>query len=218
MDRSTLCKVAPVSKSWKSLTSICLEEVDLSAERQRNRRELIRYSASFPFLKILNLDGWSTITDSDVEYISERCQALQRLNLGGCWQITDATLYILGMIYVVEMLIFKGENCFNLRSLSLRGCPKITNDGLAVLAKSCSLLESLNLSKCTQITSEGLIQLALYCPFIIELDLSYFKLGRIQFGLERFTQLEKLYLFVIVLHNICLPPLLSRRPPTAYFR
>jgi len=182
LDIGTICRVASVNKSWKNLTSICLEEIDLSGEKQRNCRELIRYVSSFPFLKSLNLEGWSTITDNDVEYICERCQTLQKLKFGGCWQITDITLYILG------------ENCFNLRNLNLRACPKITNDGLATLAKYCPLLESLNLSKCTQITSEGLQQLAINCPYIIELDLSYFKLGRIQSGLELFTQLQVLYL------------------------
>src|SRR5690606_1136 len=66
--------------------------------------------------------------------------------------------------------------------------------GLEILARSCLLLQSLNLSKCTQITSEGLCKLAQHCPFIQELDLSYFKLGKIQSGLEMFTQLETLIL------------------------
>jgi hypothetical protein len=58
-----------VSKSWRNLTSISLQEIDLAT---RNERNYIRYIASFPFLKSLNLDGWSIIADKDVEYLSER--------------------------------------------------------------------------------------------------------------------------------------------------
>lgn len=161
---------------------LSLEEIDLSSENQRNKRYLIRYVALFPFLKSLNLEGWGTISDVDIEYLSEKCQALLSLNLSGCWQLTDASLMSLG------------EYCFNLRSINLKSCPKITNDGLAVLSKNCTYLEVVNLSKCTQITSEGLSHLSENCPLIEELDLSFFKLGRIQAGLEKFTQLKALYM------------------------
>ncbi len=173
--------MALICKSWRSLTFICLEEIDFSAPSQRNQQFLLSYAASFLSLKSLNLEGWGGLSDVDVEYISERCQSLIRVNLAGCWQITDYSLFVIG------------ENCPNLRHLNLRSCPKITNEGLEHLIK-CSQLESLNLSKCTQINSEGLSFLAQFCTHIRELDLSYFKLGKIQQGLQQFTQLESLYL------------------------
>ena len=72
LETKTLCRVSIVSKSWRNLTSISLEEIDLSNKSFYDSRNYIRYIASFPFLKKLNLEGWAAISDKDVEYISQR--------------------------------------------------------------------------------------------------------------------------------------------------
>ncbi len=103
----------------------------------------------------------------------------------------EGTADLTGLINVVK----KNRR---LTSLDLRGCDKLTDDGVAAVAEHCPQLTSLYLSGCGNITDVGARALAEHCPQLTSLDLSLCKritdIG-VQAVAEHCPQLTNLYLY-----------------------
>ena len=81
------------------------------------------------------------LTDDDLLLIKEKLPELERLNLAGCGQLTDAGLAHL-------------QSLTKLKQLNLSKCFELTDDGL-VLLKSLKALQQLDLGWCEQLTDAG---------------------------------------------------------------
>jgi hypothetical protein len=70
---------------------------------------------------------------------------LQKLDLGGCWEVSDDDLKNIS------------DSCPSLTILSLSNCWKISDVGITYVAKSCVNLKELDLSYCGQLSCSGLL-------------------------------------------------------------
>jgi hypothetical protein len=93
-------------------------------------RAIAEVGATCAALSDLRLVGCANLTDADIADIVGDYSKLHSLVLGGCAQLTDASLRTIAA-------------CPWLFSLSLVGCPKITNDAVVALRAECKGLQVL---------------------------------------------------------------------------
>ncbi|KAJ3050976.1 hypothetical protein HK097_008053 [Rhizophlyctis rosea] len=90
-------------------------------------------------------------------------RVLRKLNLKGCWQVTDKGLASMG-IYAP-----------NLEILNLNSVWDITDAGLISLARSCGSLKDVDLSNCRKLGDQGVLGLLGECAGLQILSVSYCK-------------------------------------------
>ncbi|KAK7329914.1 hypothetical protein VNO77_24096 [Canavalia gladiata] len=61
-------------------------------------------------------------------------------------------------------LAFAAQRCSNLEVLSIRSCPRVTDDSISKLALNCPKLRELDVSYCYDITHESLVLIGRNCP------------------------------------------------------
>ncbi|KAL6064117.1 Dynein regulatory complex subunit 6 [Balamuthia mandrillaris] len=113
-------------------------------------RQIAKYS---PNVHSLDLSTCEEITDSALLFLGNRCKNLRKLSLSRCRRVTDKAL--------VQILKSTGQT---LQSLSLQGCPLITQQTIMAIAEHCPNLLKLDLSWCKCITDEALVELVQGCP------------------------------------------------------
>mmetsp|Transcript_54649 Transcript_54649/g.124901 ORF Transcript_54649/g.124901 Transcript_54649/m.124901 type:complete len:350 (-) Transcript_54649:58-1107(-) len=91
--------------------------------------------------------GFKSVDPMVMMKLLERSPSLLHLDFGDCTVVDDKVIWQIG------------KSCPNLLTLSLRGCPSITDFALEDLA-ACVLLERLDLSFCSHISDEGLLGLS----------------------------------------------------------
>lgn len=106
------------------------------------------------FLKRLSLRGCRNVTDQALVQFAQLCTNIEELNVEECRQLSDSTCIALG------------SNCHRLRRLRLASCTRMTNISLHALASGrCGAhLEHLDISWCDQITDDGFAVLSRSCP------------------------------------------------------
>mmetsp|Transcript_23987 Transcript_23987/g.35204 ORF Transcript_23987/g.35204 Transcript_23987/m.35204 type:complete len:230 (-) Transcript_23987:547-1236(-) len=108
----------------------------------------------------LTLSSCSYLPDSALEIVAQRNPHLRKVDMSGCYDITDTGV----------LQLCKG--CCNLQDLDLRKCEQISDISLSTFAQYSKLLISLNLSSCPNISSYGLIQLSRGCNELHTLGIS----------------------------------------------
>jgi hypothetical protein len=93
------------------------------------------------------------VTDAVCAAIGKHCTSLLRLQLVGCFEITDVGLSEVGLF----------GNCTNLRRLNLRGCRNIGDQGILSLASKAPHLRELCLAGLTTVTAGALATLVASC-------------------------------------------------------
>jgi len=96
-------------------------------------------------LMTLDLELCSGCTDAAIMHLAKRLPALSSLNLGGCRQVTNASIST-----IAEKL---GKQ---LRRFSIAGNPNITDFDIEDLAANCCCLEALNLRACVRLTDAAM--------------------------------------------------------------
>jgi len=98
---------------------------------------------------------------------------LQEVDLTGCWELDDATITLLlisfprltclrlGNIYSLTNLTMRAiaTHATNLHTLDIRGCWRITDAGVGLVAEYCPLLASLAVTDCRDVTEASLARL-----------------------------------------------------------
>ena len=145
-----------VCRAWYSILFTSREEIDgqsISSKVQdkhviwhpltppRNFYKVYFISKRYTNLKKLDLYGCYQITDKSLLYIS-KLATLQKLCLSWCFNITDK-----GILHLSSLI--------NLRDLQLSNCKNLTD--VSVVSVICKLrnLTSLGISGCTSITDKG---------------------------------------------------------------
>ena len=160
-------------------------------------------------LKVLKLNGLY-FSDIDIIELSRCCSNLRSLSIGSSFRITDVGMVELfhncnkieeldiSLTNITDIAIF--EMCYfckRIQSLIIKGCKRISDDSILLLAKHCNSLKSLDISFCNlddkcfmeisrccfsleklncsgnkKITDVALISLAENCKDITELNIS----------------------------------------------
>ena len=91
-------------------------------------------------LTSLNLQGTSNITDEHMAALFSACPLLARVNVGGCYRITDDTVRAMSKLKL-------------LTHISLFQCFHLTDDAIVHLIQRCSALQNVDLHSCVGLTS-----------------------------------------------------------------
>lgn len=86
-------------------------------------------------LKYLNIRGCEAVTDIGIAYVVQNCLKLRSIDIGKC-NITDSVLHTVGI------------HCPQLKKLSIRGCIKLTDEGIRSIATQCCNLQYFNVQEC----------------------------------------------------------------------
>ena len=73
---------------------------------------------------------------------------------------------------IIRLLSRNSNKHNNLDSVDLSGCQRLTDRGLAILARRCPNLTRLEVQGCPNITNGGLMDLLTKCPIIDHLDVT----------------------------------------------
>ena len=91
--------------------------------------------------------------------------------LEGGFQI-DADLALKTIIRLLSRNAGLPNKQHSLNSLILNGCQRLTDRGLAIVARRCPHLTKLEIQYCTNITNGGLMDLVTKCPMLDHLDVT----------------------------------------------
>lgn len=146
-DVPSAAKARGMAQFFSDSTNICtLRITDKNNFRDQNLARLIdmlpEHGAK---ISHLDLGGCWQITDAGLSHLSGMA-AMESLNLGGCWQTTDA-----GLRHLSGMTAMQSLNFF--------GCRQITDAGMGHLS-GMTTIQTLNLHDCRHITDVGLGQLS----------------------------------------------------------
>ena len=73
---------------------------------------------------------------------------------------------------IIRLLSRNSNKHNNLESLTLSGCQRLTDRGLAIVARRCPNLKRLEIQQCSNITNGGLMDLLTKCPLVDHLDVT----------------------------------------------
>ena len=135
--------------------------LDLTNSRQLTD-EAAEHIGTMKTLRILTLDGCTSLTDSGLDSISELYASLEVLSLAGLSGITD------------DGLMPIASSCKQLQILNINNCSNITHEILCNVARNCRSLSTLHASA-TQITDHGLERITHFfsAKNLTSLDLSF---------------------------------------------
>lgn len=141
-----------------SVTAVCLQPLAVQCKQ----------------LKRLILKDCHWVTRASIEYLAHHQNSLMTINLTGCWELTDHTIVQLlasfrGLQFVSVANIYSLTDqtmqylaaycASNLIALDIRGCWRITDKGVALVAEYCPNLRVLNITDCRDVTEQSLTRL-----------------------------------------------------------
>jgi len=127
-------------------------ELELCECKKLSKSVLLQIPSFLKNLESLHLCQLKVVDDIVVASIAHKCQRLESLALFGCDNVTDKAIEILG------------AKRTNLRQLSLGNCIRLTNEALVNLGSES--LRDLNLRGCRRITAEGVLGITRRSPFL----------------------------------------------------
>jgi hypothetical protein len=148
----------------RSLASVSgtLESLSQADSTQLIDTELSELS-TLTNLKILDLSGCRGVSDATIEAISNSCgNNLEQINLS---HTPDSGFKQEPLVCRVtdEGLATLARKCPQLQCITLRCCNTITDQGIKDLALGCRYLRNVDLAKCKSLTDDGIIALAKNC-------------------------------------------------------
>jgi hypothetical protein len=123
--------------------------------------KLMTITTVCPQLQSLNIGSCYNITDAGIEALATGCPQLLSLNIGCCYNITDEGIKALA------------TGCPQLQSLNIHGY-NITDAGIKALATGCTQSQSLNTGWFGKITDKGIRALANWLPQLQSLNTGWF--------------------------------------------
>ncbi|OAY24233.1 F-box/LRR-repeat protein 3 isoform X1 [Manihot esculenta] len=151
IDDEGLESISRCTKLFSLKLGICLNITD----------DGLRYiGSSCSKLKDLDLYRSTGITDVGITAVAVGCPALEIINLAYNDKATDASLRSL-------------STCLNLRALEIRGCRRVSSEGLSAIATGCRKLMVLDLKKCFNINDNAMLPLAQFSKNLKQINLSY---------------------------------------------
>lgn len=112
------------------------------------------------FIRRLNFSAHASGMTDEIFIRLAPCIRLERLTLGNCALLTDASL----------VPVFAA--CSSLIAVDLNGIPEVTDDAIITLANTTTKLQGINLTKCARITDAGILALAEHSPLLRRIKLN----------------------------------------------
>ncbi|KAG0245956.1 hypothetical protein BGX31_005242 [Mortierella sp. GBA43] len=123
-----------------------LRELFLSDCTFLSDNAILALAPNVPRLEVLSLSFCCALTDVAVEAVCENCRYLKKLDLSFCGSaVSDASLYQLAQMDSQE----PGKH--TLEDLEIRGCVRVTEQGVRQVLNGCVNLKKLNVSSCSGI-------------------------------------------------------------------
>ncbi|KAF5456732.1 hypothetical protein F2P56_026179 [Juglans regia] len=107
-----------------------------------------------PSLKSLSLWNVPSIGDEGLFEIANRCHLLEKLDLCQCPEVSDKAVLAIA------------KNCPNLTDLTLESC-SIGNEGLQAIGRCCSNLKSISIKDCPHIGDQGIASLLSSTSYVL---------------------------------------------------
>lgn len=120
-----------------------LESLNLNGCQKISDEGVGAITSASPKLKSFSIYWNVRFTDVGTNYLVKNCKLITDLNLSGCKNITDQSLWLIS------------QNFVELVELNLTRCVKITDSGLLHILMKCSSLQSLNLYALSSLTDEA---------------------------------------------------------------
>lgn len=127
-----------------------LEVLDIRCISKVRDSLLEALGANCPYLKVLNIADARNVTDDGLKHIAKGCPRLEVLDLSWCRKISDWA--------VTKM----ARQLPKLREVGLSET-KVSDHGIAELARNCKQLEILHLARCIDITDSGVDRIIQHC-------------------------------------------------------
>lgn len=138
----------------------------------------LKYLAKMPSLRELNLRACDNVSDVGMAYLADGGAPLSLLDISFCEKMSD------------QALGFISHGLYHLRTLSISNC-NIGDEGLIKIAKTLYELETLHMGQCSRITDNSLYIIADSLKNLKTIDL-YGCIKITAVGLERILKLPKL--------------------------
>ncbi|KAK9240816.1 hypothetical protein V1525DRAFT_139700 [Lipomyces kononenkoae] len=126
-------------RHFPRLKKLCLADCTFLTDKA-----IVSLAAAAKAIEELDLSFCCALSDVSVEVLSLGCPLLQSLNLSFCGSaVSDSSLRAVA------------RHLLDLRILSVRGCVRVTNSGVAAVVNGCVNLESLDISQCRNVDCDA---------------------------------------------------------------
>ncbi|KAK9492772.1 hypothetical protein V1508DRAFT_135881 [Lipomyces doorenjongii] len=127
------------ARPFPRLRKLCLADCTFLTDKA-----IVSLAAAAKALEQLDLSFCCALSDVSVEVLSLGCPLLKSLNLAFCGSaVSDASLRAVA------------RHLLDLRTLSVRGCVRVTNAGVDAIGNGCVNLQSLDISQCRNVNCEA---------------------------------------------------------------
>lgn len=96
-----------------------------------------------PVLRALYLPGCKDVSDDGIDFVAKHCKGLRSIDLSGCPRVRERAVFAL-------------SNLTGLQDVALDDCVEVSDDALRQLFISVTQLKSLSIRGCASVTEEGL--------------------------------------------------------------
>jgi len=125
-----------------------------------------------------NLD--SPLSKSRIIFLLQRCSRVCRRLYFLCWDsdlwraitLNGETVEADLALKTIARLLARNGSKQSIVRINLNSCSKLTDRGLAVIARTCPQLDHIELRNCNNISNGGLMDLVSRCQMISHLDVS----------------------------------------------
>lgn len=139
-------------------------------------------------LSALRIPGCENVTDDGIEILAKNCIYLRSLDLSGCPNVRDRSVFAMGALHGLEEVALDGccevtdeaarhlfTSATNLTSLSIKGCSSLTEKGLSYMHETvvpwgmrrhynCAELATFRIGSNTYVSDKFIMVLTAVCP------------------------------------------------------
>lgn len=149
-----------------------------------------------PVLRALYVPGCEGVSDDGVEFVAKHCNGLRSIDLSGCLRVRERSVFALSALTGLEDVAL--DDCVEvsddalrqlfisitqLKSLSIRGCASVTEEGLRFMHempvpwgtrkhRNCALLHTLRIGRNSHISDEFMMLLTVICSHLRVLEVT----------------------------------------------
>lgn len=166
-------------------------------------------SDNCPRLRVLNIANSRNVSDDGVASLAKGCRRLEVLDLSWCCKVSDWAISKVALsmprlrdVGLSETRVTNfgiadlAKNCGQLEALHLARCVRISNDGAESIMKYCSSrISTLNIASCHSVSDDCVERLIASCPKLICLDVSKLPCRHISDMLQRIVKVRDIQVY-----------------------
>ncbi len=149
-----------------------------------------------PAIRALHVPGCKSVSDDGVEFVAKHCRSLHSIDLSGCPRVRDRSVFAISALTSLQDIAVDDctevsddavrqlfTNVTQLKSLSIRGCASLTEEGLRFMHempvpwgtrkhRNCAMLHTFRLGRNSHVSDEFMMVLAVVCPHLRVLEVT----------------------------------------------